>query len=106
MTEATIAPAGQTVVAGNDHDSQAGLWALSGDHRTSLQLAADGRIDGLHQSINLKAIADAESRNADRFAQVLTAVKEEAGRTRDCLMQQTIDGLRHENTKLSVSVRA
>ncbi len=106
MTDVVTPPNTTVVSDGNRDHSNAGLWALSGDHRVSAQLATEGRIDGLHQTINLKAIADAESRGADRFAQVLTAVKEEAGRTRECVMHQELERLRHENTKLSLSVRA
>ncbi len=103
-----VTPNGQTVLNGHDdHDhSHAGLWALSGDHRLSAQLGTEGRIDGLATTFNLKAIADLEARVADRFTLVLDAVKSEAGRTRECLMQQRLDDLRHENTKLSVTVRA
>jgi hypothetical protein len=107
MSDTTVAPAGQTVVSGNDHDdhSHAGLWAVAGDHRISAQLATEGRIDGLATTFNLKAIADSEARNADRFSQVLTYIKEEGDKTRHCLMQQEIDRLRSDNVKLEFRIK-
>ncbi len=104
MSDTTVAPAGQTVVSGNDHDdhSHAGLWALSGDHRISAQLGTDGRIDGLATTFNLKAIADSEARNADRFAQVLSYVKEEGDKTRHCIMSEKLADERFARLRLEV----
>ena len=99
-----VTPNGQTVLNGHDdHDhSHAALWSSAGDHRVALQLGTEGRFNDRNHSDTLKAFADLEARSTDRFTQVLTAIKEEAGRTRECLMQQKTDDLRFANLKLEV----
>jgi hypothetical protein len=107
MSDTTVAPAGQTVVADGHHDDHghSALWAMAGDHRTSNQVSFEGRFDAQANLTTMLALKDSEARTADRFSQVLTYIKEEGDKTRHCLMQQKIDDLRHENTKLSVTVR-
>ena len=105
MSDTTVAPAGQTVIADGHHDdhSHAALWSSAGDHRVALQLGTEGRFNDRNHSDSLKAFADLEARSADRFNLVLTAVKDEANRTRECIMHQKTDDLRFANLRLELS---
>ncbi len=106
MTDVVTPPNTTVVSDGHDDHSNAALWALSGDHRNSLQLATEGRFTALADLGHQKALADVEARTQVQFGDIKALILAEADKTRHCLMQQKIDDLRHENTKLSVSVRA
>jgi hypothetical protein len=106
MTDVVTPPNTTVVSDGHDDHSNAALWAMSGDHRNSLQVSNEGRFTALADLSHQKALADLEARSSDRIAQVLTYIKEEGDKTRQCLMQQEIDRLRADNTRLSVTVRA
>lgn len=106
MSDTTIAPAGQAVVTDGDNHGHAGLWAMAGDHRTSSQLAFEGRFDAQANLTTMLALKDSESRAQERFGDIKALILSEGDKTRHCIMQTEIDKLRHENTKLSVTARA
>ena len=109
MTDAIVAPAGQTVIDGNRGDHRgydsAPLHLLAADHRNASQIGLEGRFTDRNHADVLKTVADLESRSADRFQLVLNAVKEEANRTRECIMHQKTDDLRFDNLELRFAAR-
>jgi hypothetical protein len=100
MTDAIVAPAGQTVIDGNRGHSNHSDHA--GDHRIAMQLSTEGRFSDRNHSDTLKSFADLEARNGDKFAQILTAIKEEAGRTRETFLKDKLDEERFKSLRLEV----
>ncbi len=109
-SDTVITPPGQATVVGhgNTHDRsfEAALIADAGHQRTSNLLGLEGRFTALADQTHTKALADVEARSQIQIGELKTLILAEADKTRHCVMQQKIDDLRHENTKLSLSVRA
>ncbi len=107
MTDAIVAPAGQTVIDGNrgrDHSSDVIVAStLASDHRVALQMATDGRFNDRNHADTLKTLGDVESRSADRFQAVLNAVKEENSRTRELILDQKTQDLRFANLRFELA---
>lgn len=108
MTDSIVSPSGQTVLAGNDHDNgfanHAALLTLSGQQQAAVQVSNEGRFTSLQDIHTQRALHDLEARNADRIATVLTAIKDENARTRDCVLHQKIDDLRFSQMKAELLV--
>ncbi len=107
-----VTPTGQTVVSdghghshNHDRSFEAALISQAGEHRTSLQLATESRFNARDSLDQLKGLADLEARTADRFSRVLNAIKEEAGRTREAMLQQKTDDLRFANLRLEIAAK-
>ncbi len=113
MTDAIVAPAGQTVIDGSrghahtsDHPVALVAATLASDHRVALQMATDGRFTDRNHADTLKSLGDIESRSADRFQAVLNAVKEENSRTRELILDQKTQDLRFANLRFEIAAAA
>jgi hypothetical protein len=97
MTEAIVAPAGQTVIDGDrgHHGNGDALHLLAASHRISDKT-------GSESLTTMLALKDSEARNADRFASVLDAIKSENGRTRELFLSEKLADERFKALRLEV----
>ena len=99
-----VTPNGQTVLNGHDdHDhSNAALWALSGDHRTSNQVSFEGRFDAQASLTTMLALKDSESRTQERFGDIKALILSEGDKTRHCIMSEKLADERFARLRLEV----